>query len=294
MDHRVVFDFDIEFTNGGGIQGQDFRLDIAGETIADEELADYIIKDLRLLMVGKVKILNKFYIQEKHKRLPADQPGPELLVDLSHTIFDGLITYKGLPAPVICDFLSREDSKGKYEEGTEFQIGKIEMISNTGTYIDCPFHRYRHGKDLSEVQLEAFANLDAVTIDATGVIEVGIEFFQNLEIRNKAVMVHTGWSKNWNTETYFENHPFLTGEAAEYLRDCGVKLVGIDSHNIDDTRGNSRPVHTILLGAEILIVEHLCNLDKLPASGYLFSAVPPKFKGVGTFPVRAFATLPKA
>lgn len=293
MDHRVVFDFDIEFTNGGGIQGQDFRLDIAGETIADEELADYIIKDLRLLMVGKVKILNKFYIQEKHKRLP-DQPGPELLVDLSHTIFDGLITYKGLPAPVICDFLSREDSKGKYEEGTEFQIGKIEMISNTGTYIDCPFHRYGHGKDLSEVQLEAFANLDAVTIDATGVIEVGIEFFQNLEIRNKAVMVHTGWSKNWNTEAYFENHPFLTGEAAEYLRDCGVKLVGIDSHNIDDTRGNSRPVHTILLGAEILIVEHLCNLDKLPASGYLFSAVPPKFKGVGTFPVRAFATLPKA
>jgi kynurenine formamidase len=144
------------------------------------------------------------------------------------------------------------------------------------------------------VQLEAFANLDAVTIDATRILEVGIEFFQNLEIRNKAVMVHTGWSKNWNTAAYFENHPFLTGEAATYLRDCGVKLVGIDSHNIDDTRGNSRPVHTILLGAEILIVEHLCNLDKLPASGYLFSAVPPKFKGVGTFPVRAFATLPKA
>lgn len=294
MDHRVVFDFDIEFTNGGGIQGQDFRLDIAGETITDEELVDYIIRDLRLLMVGKVKILNKFYIQEKHKRQPADQPAPEFLVDLSHTIFDGLITYKGLPAPVICDFLSREDSRGKYEEGTEFQIGKIEMVSNTGTYIDCPFHRYGHGKDLSEVQLEAFANLDAVTIDATGVLEVGIEFFRNLEIRNKAVMVHTGWSKNWNTTAYFENHPFLTGEAAAYLRDCGVKLVGIDSHNIDDTRGNSRPVHTILLGADILIVEHLRNLDKLPASGYLFSAVPPKFKGVGTFPVRAFATLPKA
>jgi len=293
MDHRVVFDFKIEFTNGGGIQGQDFRLDIAGETITDAELAEYIIKDLRLLMVGKVEILNKFYIQEKHKRQPVDQPSPELLVDLSHTVFDGLITYKGLPAPVICDFLSREDSRGRYEEGTEFQIGKIEMVSNTGTYIDCPFHRYANGKDLSEVALEAFANLDAVTIDATGALEIGIEFFQNLEIRGKAVIVHTGWSKNWNTEAYFENHPFLTREAAEYLRECGVKLVGIDSHNIDDTRGNSRPVHTILLGAEILICEHLCNLDKLPASGYLFSAVPPKFKGVGTFPVRAFATLPK-
>lgn len=294
MDHRVVFDFDIEFTNGGGIQGQDFRLDIAGETITDAELADYIIKDLRLLMVGKVKILNKFYIQEKHKRQPVNGPSQELLVDLSHTIFDGLITYKGLPAPVICDFLSREESKGKYEEGTEFQIGKIEMVTNTGTYIDCPFHRYAHGKDLSEVELEAFANLDAITIDATRALEIGIQFFQNLEIRNKAVMIRTGWAKHWNTEAYFENHPFVTREAAEYLRDCGVKLVGIDSHNIDDTRGNSRPVHSILLGAEILIVEHLCNLEKLPAAGYLFSAVPPKFRGAGTFPVRAFATLPKA
>lgn len=294
MDYRVVFDFDIAFTNGGGIQGQDFRLDIAGETISDAELADYIVNDLRLLMVGEVKILNKFYIQEKHKRQPVDQPSPELLVDLSHTIFDGLITYKGLPAPVICDFLSREDSKSKYEEGTEFQIGKIEMVSNTGTYIDCPFHRYEHGKDLSEVELEAFANLDTITIDATGAQEIGIGFFRNLEIRNKAVIIHTGWAKHWNTEAYFENHPFVTREAAEYLRDCAVKLVGIDSHNIDDTRGNSRPVHTILLGAGILIVEHLCNLEKLPAAGYLFSAVPPKFKGVGTFPVRAFATLPKA
>ena len=217
-----------------------------------------------------------------------------MLVDLSHTIFDGLITYKGLPAPVICDFLSREDSKGKYEEGTEFQIGKIEMVSNTGTYIDSPFHRYEHGKDLSEVELEAFANLDAITIDATRAQEIGIGFFRDLEIRNRAVIIHTGWAKHWNTEAYFENHPFVTREAAEYLRDCAVKLVGIDSHNIDDTRGNSRPVHTILLGAGILIVEHLCNLEKLPAAGYLFSAVPPKFKGVGTFPVRAFATLPKA
>ncbi|MCF0073769.1 cyclase family protein [Dyadobacter sp. CY261] len=293
MDNRVVFDFEIEFTNGGGIQGQDFRLDIAADTISDAELAEYIVKDLRLLMVGKVNILHKFYIQEKHKRQPINQPLPEQLVDLSHTIFDGLITYKGLPAPIICDFLSRENSKGKYEEGTEFQIGKIEMVSNTGTYIDCPFHRFAHGKDLSEVGLEAFANLESITIDATGVMEIGIEYFRNLEVRGKAVMVKTGWSNNWNTDAYYENHPFLTRETAEYLRDCGVKLVGIDSHNIDDTRGNSRPVHTILLGAEILIVEHLCNLEQLPESGYLFSAVPPKFKGVGTFPVRAFAALPK-
>nr|WP_295923664.1 cyclase family protein [uncultured Dyadobacter sp.] len=292
MERRVVFDFEITFTNGGGIQGQDFRLDIAGKTISDQELADYIVQDLRLLMVGKVDILNKHYIDEPHKRVPVDAPNPEKLVDLSHVIFDGLITYKGLPAPIVCDYLSREDSRGKYEEGTEFQIGKIEMVTNTGTYIDCPFHRYAHGKDLSEVALEAFANLNAVTVNATGTLGIGADYFRGLELRGKAVMIRTDWSKNWNTEAYFENHPFLTAEAAAYLRDCGVKLVGIDSHNIDDTRGNTRPVHSLLLGAEILIVEHLCNLDKLPAENYLFSAVPPKFKGAGTFPVRAFATLP--
>lgn len=291
MEHRVVFDFAIEFTNGGGIQGQDFRLDIAGDTISDQELADYLIEDLRLLMVGKVNILNKFYIQEKHKRKPVNAVVSEKLIDLSHTIFDGLITYKGLPAPIICDFLSRDDSRGKYEAGTEFQIGKIEMVSNTGTYVDCPFHRYAHGKDLSEVDLEAFANLDAITINAVGVIEIGVDYFKDKEIRNRAVIVRTDWSKHWNTDAYFENHPFINREAAEYLLHCGVKLVGIDSHNIDDTRHNSRPVHTILLGAEILIVEHMCNLEALPEAGYVFSAVPPKFKGVGTFPVRAFATM---
>ncbi|MDN3583994.1 cyclase family protein [Mucilaginibacter flavus] len=215
-------------------------------------------------------------------------PAPKL-IDLSHIIFDGLITYKGLPAPIICDYLSREQSKGLYDGGAEFQIGKIEMVSNTGTYIDCPFHRYAHGHDLAEVPLEQFANLDAITIDASGSTSIGIEFFKYKEVRDKAVMVATGWSKYWNTDAYFENHPYLTAEAAEYLKEQQVKLVGIDSHNIDNTQGKTRPVHTILLGANILIVEHLCNLDKLPASNYKFNAVPPKFKGVGTFPVRAYA-----
>lgn len=291
MAYRVVFDFKVTFTNGGGIQGQDFRLDIEGNSIDDQQLADYIIADLQLLMVGQVEILNKYYIEEPHKRPKQVLGAKERLVDLSHVIYDGLITYKGLPAPVICDFLSRENSKNNYEAGTEFQIGKIEMVTNTGTYIDCPFHRYAHGKDLSEVSLEAFANLEAITIHAPDVLAIGVEYFQNLDIRNKAVMVRTDWSRHWNTDTYFENHPFLTQEAAEYLRDCHVKLVGIDSHNIDDTRGKSRPVHTILLGAEILIVEHLTNLEHLPKENYLFSAVPPKFKGAGTFPVRAFATI---
>lgn len=211
------------------------------------------------------------------------------LIDLSHVIFDGLITYKGLPAPIICDYLSREKSKGLYETGTEFQIGKIEMVTNTGTYIDCPFHRFEHGADLAEVSLEQFANLDAITINTCNVTAIGPEFFSDKDVRGKAVIVFTDWSKHWNTEAYFENHPYLTAEAAQYLKNQEVKLVGIDSHNIDDTTGKSRPVHTILLGAGILIVEHLCNLDKLPTDNYRFNAVPPKFKGVGTFPVRAYA-----
>lgn len=200
-----------------------------------------------------------------------------------------MITYKGLPAPIICDFLSREDSKKNYEEGTTFQIGKIELISNTGTYIDSPFHRYENGKDLSEVELERFVNIPAIVI-RTDEMAIGPALFEKYDVKNKAVLVNTNWSRHWRTDLYFENHPFLTKEAAEYLKDKGVKLVGIDSYNIDDTRTRSRPVHTTLLGAEILIVEHLCNLDRLPSTALLFTAVPPKFKGVGTFPVRAFAS----
>ena len=210
-------------------------------------------------------------------------------IDLSHTIEHGLITYKGLPAPIICDYLSRERSIGMYEEGTSFQIGKIEMVSNTGTYIDCPFHRFEHGKDLSEVALERFVDLDAIVINVPFAenLAITVEHLIGYEVKNRAVLFHTGWDVHWNTELYFENHPYLTKQTAEYLRDAGAILVGIDSHNIDNTQGNARPVHTTLLGAEILIVEHLCNLGALPQNGFTFSAVPPKFKGVGTFPVRA-------
>jgi arylformamidase len=212
-------------------------------------------------------------------------------IDLSHTIRDGLVTYKGLPAPIICDYLSREKSKGVYANGATFQIGKIEMVSNTGTYIDCPFHRYEDGHDLAGLALENCADLDALVIQASfeNGLSIDESFFIGKNLKNKAVLVHTGWSKHWNTEGYFENHPFLTESAALFLKEKGVKLVGIDSHNIDNTRGQSRPVHSILLRENILIVEHLTNLSQLPDSGFLFSAVPPKFEGVGTFPVRAMA-----
>jgi kynurenine formamidase len=296
MDKRVKFDFEIYFTNGGSLKGEDFRLDISGDDISDKELADYLVADLRLLRVGQTKILNKEVFNETHKRRPVkSMADTDSLIDLSHTIENGLITYKGLPAPIICDYLSRENSKQFYEEGTQFQIGKIEMVANTGTYIDCPFHRFEHGKDLSEVGLSSFTDLEAtlIRVPYSQTLAVTEEHLQNYEIRNRAVLIHTGWDSHWNTGKYYENHPYLTQGAAEYLRDCQVKLVGIDSHNIDNTQGRTRPVHTILLGADILIVEHLCNLSLLPQDGFTFSAIPPKFKGVGTFPVRAMARLYK-
>ncbi|MEZ4662828.1 MAG: cyclase family protein [Caldilineaceae bacterium] len=214
-------------------------------------------------------------------------------IDLSHTIEEGMITYKGLPAPVICDFLSREKSRDFYEAGAEFQIGKIEMVTNTGTYLDCPFHRYAHGHDLSQILPEQFADLVGITIrhDLSQGLAIDVDAFRQQDVRERAVLVHTDWAKHWRTDQYFEDHPFLTAEAAAYLVEQGATLVGIDSHNIDDTRGRTRPVHTTLLGANVLIVEHLCNLNSLPNNGFTFSAIPPKVKGAGTFPVRALAKL---
>jgi kynurenine formamidase len=213
------------------------------------------------------------------------------LIDLSHTVEDGMITYKGLPAPIICDFLSREASRKNYAEGTEFQIGKIEMVANTGTYLDSPFHRFAHGKDLSELDLRSLADLEAVCVRAGTGRAVDADAFRGLDVRGKAVLVHTGWDRHWRTDQYFEGHTFLTASAAERLAEAGAALVGIDSYNIDDIADGRRPVHTTLLGAEIPIVEHLCGLAQLPPAGARFFAVPVKVKGMGTFPVRAFARL---
>jgi len=216
--------------------------------------------------------------------------GPHL-IDVSHVVESGLVTYKGLPAPVICDYLSREESRKLYEPGTEFQIARIDMVANTGTYIDVPFHRFEDGQDLSEVGLERIAELPGTVIRVPYArrLAVTADEFRGYEVRGRAVLIHTGWDVHWNTEAYYSGHPFLTLDAAVYLRDGGARLVGIDSHNIDDTSGRSRPVHTTLLGAGILIVEHLCELRLVPDDGFVFSAIPPKFKGVGTFPVRAMA-----
>jgi len=217
---------------------------------------------------------------------------PRCLIDLSHTIEQGLVTYKGLPAPIICDYLSREASRKFYHPGTEFQIGKIEMVGNTGTYLDSPFHRYAEGKDLSQLELSKLADLPALKVSSNGKQAVDVSLFPGgVELAGRAILIETGWSRHWNTAQYYEGHPFLTEDAASFLADSGVALVGIDSHNIDDAQDLQRPVHTILLGREIPIVEHMTNLGRLPERDFRFFAVPAKVKGLGTFPVRAFASV---
>jgi kynurenine formamidase len=213
-----------------------------------------------------------------------------MLIDLSHTIEHGMITYKGLPAPLICDFLSREASRARYAPGTEFHIGRIDMVANTGTYLDSPFHRFAEGKDLADLPLGGLAALDGLLVRVpAGQRAISKDLFAGLPLTGKAILVQTNWDRHWRTDAYFEGHPFLTGDAAQFLREAGVKLVGIDSYNIDDTADLRRPVHTILLGNEIPIVEHMTGLAKVPSEGFKFFAVPPKVRAFGTFPVRAFA-----
>lgn len=215
------------------------------------------------------------------------------LIDVSHTVESGMLTYKGLPAPIICDYLSRAASRKLYAAGTEFQIGRIDMVANTGTYVDSPFHRYSEGKDLSELPLDSLANLKCVVarVEPTATRAIDSLPFKPGDIRGKAVLVQTSWDRHWRTDQYFESFPYLTGRLAQWLLDAGVALVGIDSHNIDCTDGGERPVHSTLLGADIPIVEHLCGLGNVPEHGAKFFAVPVKVKGFGTFPVRAFAVV---
>jgi arylformamidase len=215
------------------------------------------------------------------------------LIDVSHEIEAGMITYPGLPGPVVSDYLGREASRGRYAEGTTFQIGRIELVGNTGTYIDAPFHRFEDGIDLSALPLERLADVEGLVIDATGrdgrAIDVG--YFRESDLRGRAVLIRTGWAAHWRTPQYGEGAPFVTGRAAELLVKAAPALVGIDSVNIDDAQDGQRPAHTLLLGAGIPVVEHLCNLNELPARGFRFHCVPGKFRGMSSFPVRAYAVI---
>lgn len=213
------------------------------------------------------------------------------LIDLSHVIEAGMVTYPGLPGPVIDEHLGFAASAEHYAPGTEFTIGRISMVANTGTYLDTPAHRFRDGHDLSGLPLERCAMVPAVVVDA-GSGPIDEQVVAGRLVTRAAVLLRTGWDRHWGTERYGDlSHPHLTAAAASYLVEAGAQLVGIDSVNIDDTAGGQRPAHTTLLAAGIPVVEHLTNLDALPSSGAMFTAVPPAVNGMATFPIRAFAAL---
>jgi kynurenine formamidase len=298
-DHRAHFDFDIHFANGGDLTGTGFRLDLPSADLDEASIGRLLVEHLGLALVDTIELRELRIVEEPHRGSRGIQvartPSATRVVDLSHPIRAGLVTYPGLPAPVITPHLTREDSRGKYSPGTEFAMDVITMIGNTGTYLDSPFHRYADGPDLAALDLSTLVGLRAEVFhldDAWDAQRRGIraETIADRDVRGAAVLLHTGWDRHFGTAAYGTGAPFLTGEGAAYLIEAGAALVGIDSVNIDDTEsGGERPAHTLLLGAGVHVVEHLTNLGALPPRGTRFTAAPPAVEGFGTFPVRAFA-----
>jgi kynurenine formamidase len=305
-EYRAHFDFDIRFANGGEIAGTGFRLDVPSDSVSTDEIGLLLVQHLGLALVDDVELRGLRIVEEPHRgsrgmtdAAPA-AAGSTRVVDLSHPIRAGLVTYPGLPAPTITPHLTREDSRARYAPGTEFAMDVIHMIGNTGTYLDSPFHRYADGSDLAGLDLASLVGLraevfhleDAWTPERRG---IRAETLADRDVRGAAVLLHTGWDRWFGRPEYGAGAPFLTGEGAQWLIDAGAVLVGIDSLNIDDadpstgSGGGERPAHSLLLGAGIHVVEHLTNLGALPPQGARFTAAPPAVEGFGTFPVRAFA-----
>ncbi|MFE7845738.1 cyclase family protein [Microbacterium sp. NPDC057407] len=301
-DFRAHFDFDIRFANGGGLSGTGFRLDLPSADVSEDEVGRLLVQHLGLALVDEVELRGLRIVEEPHRGSrgieTAAPPVGSRVVDLSHPIRAGLVTYPGLPAPTITPHLTREDSRSRYAPGTEFAMDVVTMIGNTGTYLDSPFHRYADGPDLAGLDLATLVGLraevfhleDAWTPERRGIRP---ETLADRDVRGAAVLLHTGWDRLFGRPAYGAGAPFLTGEGAQWLIDAGAVLVGIDSVNIDDTEsGGERPAHSLLLGAGVHVVEHLTNLGELPPRGARFTAAPPAFEGFGTFPVRAFAEIP--
>ncbi|MEM7305163.1 MAG: cyclase family protein [Planctomycetota bacterium] len=216
------------------------------------------------------------------------------LIDLSHPLEDGVHTYPNLPAPKISDYRTHAETAPDYAPGVGFHFGKVEMLGNTGTWVDAPYHRYEDGADLAELPLERLADLDALVLrpDLSRGPAIGPELFRGQRLRGRAVLVVTGWSRHWATPTYAAGgHPFLTRAAAEALLEGGCAFLGVDALNVDDTDDGERPVHSLLLAEGVPIGEHFTNLDALPTEGARLHAAPVKARGLGTFPVRAYAVL---
>jgi kynurenine formamidase len=302
-DYRAHFDARVTFVNGGSLSADGFRLDLPTLDPSSEDadaaaVGRLFVQHLGLALVERVDIRNLEIVAEQHRGSrgieAAAREDAGSVVDLSHSIRAGMVTYPGLPVPVIAPHLTREASRAHYAPGTEFAMDVITMIGNTGTYIDSPYHRYDGGTDLAGLALATLVNLPAEVFHLQDAAQRGVrqETFFDRDLRGSAVLLHTGWDRHFGTPEYASDAPFLTEDGASHLVDAGVALVGIDSLNIDDTEsGGERPAHSLLLGAGIHVVEHLTNLGRLPARGARFTAAAPKVEGFGTFPVRAFAIL---
>lgn len=302
-EYRASFDADVTFLNGGGLQAQGFKLDVPAADVDADALADLFVRHLGLLMVGEVRLSDVHVVAEPHRGSRDTVPpkttdrasdSGDRLVELSHVITAGMTTYPGLPGPEITPHLTREASRDHYAPGTEFTIDRISMVGNTGTYLDSPFHRYPDGVDLAGLPLDAVADLPTVMVRLAGSGERGIgpNAFAAYDVAGAAVLLHTGWDRNWGTDAYGPDAPYLTEAGAKALVERGARLVGIDSVNIDNADGTERPAHSILLAAGVPVLEHLTGLDRLPVTGARLHTAPPRVAGFGTFPVRAYAVLP--
>jgi kynurenine formamidase len=302
-EYRASFDASVTFANGGGLTVQGFRVDVPSADVDEAGIAALFVASLGLLMTESVELSSVEIFAEPHKGTrggPSDRrTGPPsqggTLVELSHVIRAGMITYPGLPGPEITPHLTREASRSRYSPGTEFAIGRISLVGNTGTYLDSPYHRYAGGADLAAVPLERTADLPAVVVRVTGTRQRGIDVgaLAALDVRGVAVLLHTGDDARFGSPAYAEGAHFLTEAGAAWLAGQEPALVGIDSVNIDDATDGRRPAHSLLLAAGIPVVEHLTGLGQLPPRGAWFTAAPLRIEGFGTIPVRAFARLPQ-
>ena len=301
-EYRASFDATVSFANGGGLSVHGFRVDVPSRDIGEDGIAALFVASLGLLMTESVSLSNVEIVAEPHKGTrggPSDRaPGPAsrggTLVELSHVIRAGMITYPGLPGPEITPHLTREASRAHYSPGTEFLIGRISLVGNTGTYLDSPYHRYPGGADLAALPLEQTADLPAVVVRVTGTRSRGIDVgaLAALDVRGTAVLLHTGDDAGFGTPAYPQDAHFLTEAGAAWLAGHQPALVGIDAASIDDLADGRRPAHSLLLAAGIPVVEHLTGLGQLPPAGAWFTAAPLRIEGFGTVPVRAFARLP--
>jgi kynurenine formamidase len=289
--YRAELDADITLTNGGHLQARGLLVDVPHADVTHPEIAACAITSLGLREVDRIELTAVRIFGEQPSITGKSQSRIEY-VELSHVIESGMTTYPGLPAPVISAYRTWEQSRPDYADGTEFSFDRIDMIGQTGTYLDSPRHRYVDGADLAGIPLGRLADLPAVVIRVDGP-RIDADTLEPYVVAGRAVLLHTGADRHWATPSYGVDSPFLTEAGARLLAERGAALVGIDAANIDAAvPSGPRPAHSVLLAAEIPIVEHLTNLGELPPLGARFTAAPPRIAGFGTFPVRAFATMP--